>query len=49
MKDEIENAVKALVKNAQDATAAHEAMQWSQAALNAAHAFATLRGAEQLK
>lgn len=48
MKTEIEAAVKALTKKASDATAAHEAQQYAQAALNIAHAFATIRGAEQL-
>jgi len=38
----LKTAMVALAKKAQDATASHEAMQFAQAALNLAHAAATL-------
>ena len=49
MKDEIEKAIAALTKKAVEETQPHMAMQLSQAALNLAHAYATMKGAAQLK
>jgi hypothetical protein len=42
MTDELKKAINALATKAQNATAPHEAMQFAQAALNLAHAAATL-------
>lgn len=42
MTEALKAALEELAKKAQAATAAHEAMQFTQAALNLAHAAATL-------
>lgn len=42
MSEELKSAINALAKKSEAATAAHEAMHLSQAALNLAHAAATL-------
>jgi hypothetical protein len=41
MKDTLENTIKALADRASKATSADEAMKFTQAALNAAHALIT--------
>ncbi len=45
MKAEIEKAIQALTKKAAEQKEAHHAMNFAQAALNLAHAFATMQGA----
>jgi len=49
MKTEIEKAIKSLTEKAEKTIVAVEALQLSQAALNLAHARATLAGANQLE
>jgi len=49
MKYEIETAVKSLAKKAENSQDQDEAMKYSQAALNLAHAIATLGNNERAK
>jgi hypothetical protein len=42
MSEQLKTAIDALAKKSQEATASHEAMQFAQAALNLAHAAATV-------
>lgn len=48
MKDEVEAVIKNLIKQAEKANDSNDAMRFAQAAVNVAHAYATMEGANQL-
>ena len=48
MKEKVEMAVKSLTTKATECEKSDDALRYSQAALNLAHAFATLEGTKEL-